>query len=68
LLVLAAVFAWGLLYSSLERLTYGVLSMSEGARLAMAVEFFVHEAPKILMLLVVVVFGVGVLRSFFTPE
>ena len=32
------------------------------------VEFFLFEAPKVLMLLVLVVFGVGVLRSFFTPE
>jgi hypothetical protein len=32
------------------------------------VEFFVYEAPKVLMLLVAVVFGVGMIRSFFTPE
>ncbi len=31
-------------------------------------EFFVYEAPKVLMLLVAVVFGVGIVRSFFTPE
>jgi uncharacterized membrane protein YraQ (UPF0718 family) len=72
LLVLVGAFAWGLLYASLERLakwlTYGVFSMTGGGRLGMAVEFFVYEAPKVLMLLVVVVFGVGILRSFFTPE
>ncbi len=33
-----------------------------------AVEFFIYEAPKVLMLLTVVVFGVGIVRSFFTPE
>ncbi|HEX2973003.1 MAG TPA: permease, partial [Tepidisphaeraceae bacterium] len=33
-----------------------------------AVEFFVFEVPKVLMLLLVVVFAVGILRSFFTPE
>ena len=31
-------------------------------------EFFVFESPKVLMLLVLVVFGVGIVRSFFTPE
>ncbi len=36
--------------------------------MASAVEFFLYEAPKVLMLLVLVVFGVGVLRTFFTPE
>lgn len=31
-------------------------------------EFFVFEVPKVLLLLTAVVFVVGVLRSFFTPE
>ena len=33
-----------------------------------AVSFFLYETPKVLMLLTLVVFGVGVIRSFFTPE
>jgi hypothetical protein len=60
------------MYSNLERfadwLVYGVLGMSTGNRLASAVAFFVYEGPKVLMLLLVVVFGVGIIRSFFTPE
>jgi uncharacterized protein len=32
------------------------------------VEFFLYETPKVLMLLVLVVFGVGIVWSFFTPE
>ena len=39
-----------------------------GIALASAVEFFVFDAPKVLMLLTLVVFGVGVVRSFFTPD
>ena len=39
-----------------------------GSHLSSAVEFFVFEAPKVLLLLVLVVFGVGIIRSFFTPE
>ena len=31
-------------------------------------EFFIFEVPKVLLLLTVVVFGVGIVRSFFTPE
>lgn len=30
--------------------------------------FFLFELPKVLMLLTLVVFGVGIVRSFFTPE
>jgi len=44
------------------------LKMVAGSRLALAVEFFVFEAPKVLMLLTLVVFGVGIVRSFFSPE
>ncbi len=42
--------------------------MKEGNHLAAAVEFFVFETPKVLMLLALVVFGVGIIRTFFTPE
>ena len=50
------------------RLTYAWLGLARGSRLGAAVEFFAYETPKVLMLLVLVVFGVGVVRSFFTPE
>jgi uncharacterized protein len=63
---------WILLYSVLQPVaawvTYGLAGLGRGSRLASAVEFFVYEAPKVLMLLVLVVFGVGIVRSFFTPE
>jgi uncharacterized membrane protein YraQ (UPF0718 family) len=49
-------------------LTYDLLKMAAGSHLALAVEFFVFESPKVLMLLTLVVFGVGIVRSFFTPE
>jgi uncharacterized membrane protein YraQ (UPF0718 family) len=42
--------------------------MHAGTPAAAAVEFFLYEAPKVLMLLLVVIFGVGIVRSFFTPE
>jgi uncharacterized protein len=70
LLVLGA-GAWWFVYSRLEPFarwfTGGLLRMHEG-HLASAAEFFVFEAPKVMMLLTLVVFGVGIVRSFFTPE
>ncbi len=63
---------WWLIYSHLAAFskffTYTLLHLPETGRLGGAVEFFVYDAPKVMMLLVLVVFGVGVLRSFFTPE
>ncbi|MHB8077652.1 MAG: permease [Candidatus Krumholzibacteriia bacterium] len=71
-LLLAGAVAWWLLYRSLAPfagwLTYDLLGMARGSRLSLAVEFFAFEAPKVLMLLALVVFGVGIVRSFFTPE
>jgi len=69
---LIALGAWWLLYQGLSPFakwfTFSLLTLTPGARLASAVEFFVFEAPKVLMLLTLVVFAVGVVRSFFTPE
>jgi uncharacterized membrane protein YraQ (UPF0718 family) len=67
-----ALIAWWLIYDRLLAIaqwaTYGLLGLQQGSHLAGAVEFFLFDTPKVLMLLTVVVFGVGVIRSFFTPE
>lgn len=64
--------SWAVLYSAIAPLsrwiTYGLLGLPEGTRLAESVEFFLYDVPKVLLLLVAVVFGVGVLRTFVTPE
>jgi uncharacterized membrane protein YraQ (UPF0718 family) len=69
---LAAGIVWVAAYLNLAALarwvTYSLAGLTPGTHLASAVEFFVFEAPKVLMLLVLVVFGVGIIRSFFTPE
>jgi hypothetical protein len=61
-----------LLYTQLPRIaefvTYDVAGLTRGSHLGAAVEFFVFEVPKVLLLLTGVVFVVGILRSFFTPE
>ena len=53
LLIMIAAAAWWVLYRNLETiakwLTYGVFSMSAGSRISLAVDFFIYEAPKVLM-------------------
>jgi uncharacterized protein len=49
-------------------LTYGVLRLARETPFASAVSFFLYEVPKVLLLLLLIVFAVGVVRSFFTPE
>jgi uncharacterized membrane protein YraQ (UPF0718 family) len=72
IVVALAVAVWIFVYRSLEPFShwfaYDLLRMRAGSHLASAVQFFVFEAPKVLLLLTVVVFGVGIIRTFFTPE
>jgi uncharacterized membrane protein YraQ (UPF0718 family) len=64
--------AWWLVYRSLqpftEWLTYGVLGLSRDSHIGSAIAFFAFETPKVLMLLALIVFVVGIIRSYFTPE
>ena len=64
--------AWWLVYLLLKPfsdwLTYSALGLSRSGRLGSAVAFFMYDAPKVLMLLVGIVFLVGIINTFFTPE
>jgi uncharacterized membrane protein YraQ (UPF0718 family) len=68
----AALAAWALAYwhlpSAASWLTTSLLGLSPSGSLGSAVSFFLYEVPKVLLLLTLVVFVVGVIRSFFTPE
>lgn len=70
--VLAAVALWYAIYHQLEPLsqflTYSVFSIQHGTHLGEALQFFLYDTPKVMMLLTLVVYGVGIIRSFFTPE
>ena len=66
---------WFPLYWALEPATAaftrwvgGVAHIAPGSHLDSALAFLVFEVPKVLMLLALIVFAVGVLQSFFTPE
>ena len=63
---------WWLIYDNLivfaRLVTYRILQLQEGTHLGSTVEFFIFEVPKVLLLLTLIVFFVGVIRSYFTPE
>ncbi len=62
---------WFLLYGALAPLSGWVVSLlplAHGGRVEQAAAFFIYETPKVLMLLTLVVFAMGVVRSFFSPE
>ena len=63
---------WFIIYSQLKSFAsfaaYSLLGLERGTHLGEAAEFFIYDVPKVMMLLVLVVFFIGILRSFFTPE
>lgn len=71
-LILASLAAWWLVYGQLPAfarfMTFDLFGLTPQTHLADALEFFFYDTPKVLMLLTLVVFGVGIIRSFFTPE
>ncbi|WP_320042737.1 permease [uncultured Desulfobacter sp.] len=68
----AGIIVWWLVYRQLpglsKWLTYGLFKITPGSHLGASIEFFLYDTPKVMMLLFLVVFGVGIIRSFFTPE
>lgn len=62
---------WLALYLSLQTMADGFVSVSglaPASALTEAIRFFVYEVPKVLLLLIAVVFIVGIIRSYFSPE
>ncbi len=67
----AALTAWLLVYPQLADLSEAIvarLPLERTSRAGEALWFFLYDTPKVLMLLVLVVFAMGVVRSFVSPE
>jgi uncharacterized membrane protein YraQ (UPF0718 family) len=67
-----ALLAWYPIYRQLDPFSrwvaYDVFRIASGTHLGDAVAFFFLDVPKVFMLLILVIFGVGIIRSFFNPE
>ncbi len=63
---------WFLIYHFLRPVTdwliFSALGMTKGNHLAEAIWFFIFEFPKVMLLLTLIIFFVGIIRTFFTPE
>jgi uncharacterized membrane protein YraQ (UPF0718 family) len=49
-------------------ITYSLFGLSEGSRIADALNFFIYDTIKIFLLLSVIIFVISVIRSYFPPE
>jgi uncharacterized membrane protein YraQ (UPF0718 family) len=66
-----AIALWIIVYWQLQSFSVWVVSIlpiPHGGHLDEALAFFVFDTPKVLMLLALVVFGMGVVRSYFSPD
>lgn len=46
----------------------GLLGLQSGTHLTESLRFFIYDTPKVLLLLVAIVFIMGVVQTFFSPE
>jgi uncharacterized membrane protein YraQ (UPF0718 family) len=60
--------AYRLLQPATDWLIGIIPGLEKGARLTESIRFFVYEFPKVLLLLVLIIFLVGIVRTFFTAE
>jgi len=72
ILPLVLIPIWYLNYHFLQPVTdwfiFNALGMTKGNHLAEAIWFFIFEFPKVMLLLTLIIFFVGIIRTFFTPE
>ncbi|MFA9389123.1 MAG: permease [Prolixibacteraceae bacterium] len=63
---------WLVLYWNLQTisdyLVGHIFRMEAGTHLTETLRFFIFEVPKVMLLLILIIFGVGIVRSYFTPE
>jgi len=70
--IVLGIAIWYTLYHNLQFLADfiidNILGMQKGLHLTETLRFFIFEVPKVLMLLILIVFFVGIIRTYFTPE
>lgn len=49
-------------------IVYQLFHLPEGTHLTESIWFFLFEVPKVFLLLILIIFIVGIVRSFFSPE
>jgi len=70
--IILGLVGWFALYHYLQPLTdfiiNNILNLQKGTHLTETLRFFLFEVPKVLFLLILIIFFVGIIRTYFTPE
>ncbi len=63
---------WYPIYLNLDTaasfIVYNIIGLTPGDHLTESIKFFVYEVPKVFLLLALIVFIMGIVRSYFSPE
>ncbi|MFC2116660.1 permease [Bacteroidota bacterium] len=72
IILLFLIPVWVIVYRSLRGISdfivFRLLNMAPEKHLSEAIRFFLYEVPKVLLLLVLIIFMVGIIRTYFSPE
>lgn len=70
--IILLLIGWVFLYINLKHisdfLVDNILNLTSGTHLTETIRFFIFEVPKVMLLLVLIIFIVGIVRSYFSPE
>ena len=71
-LPIAFIPVWFLIYKNLAPMSDWLIDtafgLTKGSHFTEALRFFVFEFPKVMLLLTLIIFFVGIIRTYFTPE
>jgi len=71
-LVFILIPVWILVYNYLQEISdfivFRIFQLTPEKHLTETLRFFIYEVPKVLMLLVLIIFLVGIIRTYFSPE
>lgn len=63
---------WIIIYTNLQEISdfivFKLFKMTDETHLTKSIRFFCYEVPKVLLLLTLIIFIVGIIRTYFSPE
>ena len=72
ILLLLLIPIWIIIYNYLQEISdfivFSLFQMTPETHLTETIRFFLYEVPKVLLLLILIIFIVGIIRTYFSPE
>lgn len=72
IIITLLIICWILVYRYLSNIAnfviYDLIGLEKGKHFTESLWFFIYEVPKVFLLLILIIFIVGVIRTYFSPE